>query len=55
MERKTKAICRACPVIAECRRHALDIDERHGVWGGLTTAERALYDERQRKRAATQN
>ncbi|HZI98782.1 MAG TPA: WhiB family transcriptional regulator [Actinomycetales bacterium] len=35
-----QAICAACPVIAECRRHALAVKEPYGVWGGLTEDER---------------
>ena len=43
---RAKAICRQCPVITDCRRHALDVGERHGIWGGLTTTERALPEHR---------
>jgi WhiB family transcriptional regulator, redox-sensing transcriptional regulator len=35
-----RAICSTCPVRAECVREALDRDEKHGVWGGTTNAER---------------
>jgi hypothetical protein len=35
-----RAVCRACPVQAECLSHALDKDERHGMWGGLSPVER---------------
>lgn len=35
-----KAICVECPVRGECLSHALDRDEREGVWGGLTPDER---------------
>ena len=39
-----KAICAACPVIAQCREHALAVREPYGVWGGLTEDEReAVY------------
>lgn len=47
-ESQAKAVCRGCPVIAECRTHAFAVGERHGVWGGLTTTERALHDRRRR-------
>ena len=40
-ERHAKAVCAGCPVIAECRRHALQVQEPYGAWGGLTVAERA--------------
>jgi WhiB family redox-sensing transcriptional regulator len=33
-------ICTRCTVKAECLEHALSKPEQHGVWGGLTEAER---------------
>jgi WhiB family redox-sensing transcriptional regulator len=39
-DRRAKAICNACPVIEQCRRHALAVHEPYGVWGGLTVSER---------------
>ena len=39
-EAKAKAICRECPVQPECLDYALGIREPHGIWGGLTEAER---------------
>jgi WhiB family redox-sensing transcriptional regulator len=41
-ELRAKAVCGTCPVIAQCRRYALAVQEPYGVWGGLTAAERAL-------------
>lgn len=53
-----RAVCRACPVSADCLAHALATKEPHGMWGGLTPLERSgrrwnrrvspwvLYDER---------
>ena len=35
-----KAVCRGCPVLQTCRRHALQVREPYGVWGGLTEHER---------------
>lgn len=35
------AICTTCPVIEQCREHALRSRETYGVWGGLTEDERA--------------
>ena len=35
-----KAVCRTCPVRAECAAHALAAREPYGVWGGFTEAER---------------
>ena len=39
-ETRAKAICAICDVRAECLDYALDIHEVHGIWGGLTEAER---------------
>lgn len=39
-EARAKAICEVCPVIEECRRHALESAEAYGVWGGLSETER---------------
>ncbi|MGN5236878.1 WhiB family transcriptional regulator [Rhodococcus sp. SJ-3] len=39
-ERDAKKICRTCPVIIECRDHALANDESHGIWGGMNYSER---------------
>ncbi len=35
-----KAVCARCPVLLQCRTHALEVREPYGVWGGLTEAER---------------
>ncbi|MEB3023458.1 WhiB family transcriptional regulator [Mycolicibacter sp. MYC098] len=35
-----KRICKSCPVKRECLQHALDHDERFGIWGGLSERER---------------
>jgi WhiB family transcriptional regulator, redox-sensing transcriptional regulator len=36
-----KQICRDCPVLQQCRDHALRTPEPHGIWGGMTARERA--------------
>lgn len=41
-ERRAKSVCAACPVQRRCLRQAIAVDERYGVWGGLTTDERRL-------------
>jgi WhiB family redox-sensing transcriptional regulator len=38
---KAKAICHACPAIAECLAHALRVQEPYGIWGGKSEDERA--------------
>jgi WhiB family transcriptional regulator, redox-sensing transcriptional regulator len=39
-EARAKNVCRGCPVLAQCRAHALAVHEPYGVWGGLTVDER---------------
>lgn len=39
-ERAAKALCATCPVMIQCREHALRVREPFGVWGGLTESER---------------
>jgi len=41
-ETKAKAICRRCPVLRECREHALSVREPYGIWGAMTAHERAV-------------
>jgi len=38
--REAKKICAGCPVTAACLQYALDMDERYGVYGGLSERER---------------
>jgi WhiB family redox-sensing transcriptional regulator len=40
-EHEAKTICRTCPVRDPCRDYATANAERHGIWGGLSFAERA--------------
>jgi WhiB family redox-sensing transcriptional regulator len=35
-----RAVCRGCPVASECLSYAIDTDQRFGIWGGLTPAQR---------------
>jgi WhiB family transcriptional regulator, redox-sensing transcriptional regulator len=39
-EAAAKSLCDRCPVVAQCLRHALDVREPYGVWGGLNATER---------------
>ena len=39
-EQRAKAVCQTCPVLHQCRAHALTVREPYGVWGGLTATER---------------
>ena len=46
-----QAVCATCPVIRQCREHALRVREPYGVWGGLTEddRERIYAEERSRR------
>ena len=37
---RAKQVCHGCPVLAQCRAHALTAEELYGVWGGLSEADR---------------
>lgn len=39
-EASALAICGICPVREDCLDHALETNERFGVWGGTTEKER---------------
>jgi WhiB family transcriptional regulator, redox-sensing transcriptional regulator len=39
-QREAAAMCRDCPVIAECLADALDNEVEFGVWGGMTERQR---------------
>ncbi len=44
-ERRAKSVCASCPVRYECLQHAIRVDERYGIWGGLNQDERRLLRE----------
>ncbi len=39
-ERRAKALCASCPVRETCLEQAIAVDERFGIWGGMTRRER---------------
>ena len=39
-ENRAKQVCRTCPVLQQCREHALSVHEPYGIWGGLSESER---------------
>lgn len=43
--------CRVCPVLVECLESALAKGEQWGVWGGLTTDERAAIRRNEARQA----
>jgi WhiB family redox-sensing transcriptional regulator len=45
-ERAAKAVCAACPVLAQCAAHALAVREPYGVWGGMSEDERRALKRR---------
>lgn len=47
---EAKSVCRRCPVLATCAAWALDTGQDHGVWGGMSEADR-----RRIKRRAARN
>lgn len=38
-----KELCKACPLLEECRNYAIEAKEQYGIWGGLTADERRTY------------
>ena len=36
-----KAVCTACPVADECLQFAIETNQPDGIWGGMTSKERA--------------
>ena len=46
---EAKAVCARCPVIVECRRHALAVEEPYGVWGGQDEHERRMLISHRRR------
>jgi len=45
-EARAKAICADCHVSRDCLEYAVRIREPHGIWGGMSEAERKLLLER---------
>ena len=39
-EARAKRICLSCPVLDECREHAIRTPETYGIWGATTPRER---------------
>ena len=39
-EARAKAMCARCPVMQQCRAHALAVQEPYGIWGGMSESER---------------
>ena len=41
-ENAAKRVCASCPVLRECRNHALQTPELFGIWGGLSETDREI-------------
>lgn len=39
-DESAQRVCLGCPVLAQCRAHALTVREPYGVWGALTEDDR---------------
>lgn len=39
---RARSVCHTCPVLVRCLDYAMNNDERFGMWGGLTDAERGI-------------
>ncbi|WP_020669857.1 WhiB family transcriptional regulator [Amycolatopsis nigrescens] len=52
-EARAKAICHGCPVLRQCREHALAVQEPYGIWGGLGEMERRDLFLQERRKART--
>jgi WhiB family redox-sensing transcriptional regulator len=50
---QARSVCAACPVRPDCLDHAIDTDERHGIWGGMTPDERRVEARQRAARPAT--
>ena len=48
-EAQARQICLPCPVLEQCRDHALAVGEPYGVWGGMTEADRRRHTKRLRR------
>lgn len=49
-----KAYCRRCPVRDDCLAHAIEHDERYGIWGGVSEHTRELLVARIRREQSRQ-
>lgn len=49
-EARAKSVCKMCPVLEPCLEFAMETNQKYGIWGGLTSKERASL-KRRRARA----
>lgn len=48
-ESRARRICADCPVLRQCRDHALVTGEPYGIWGGTTETDRRRHARRLRR------
>ncbi|GAF49017.1 putative WhiB family regulatory protein [Rhodococcus wratislaviensis NBRC 100605] len=48
-ESRARPICQHCPVLTQCREHALTTGEPYGIWGGMTEDDRRRHTNRARR------
>ena len=51
--KQAKKICRGCVVREECLTYALDHNEKHGIWGGMSERERRRINRQRALELAT--
>jgi WhiB family redox-sensing transcriptional regulator len=49
-ERQAKAVCRICPLVADCLEFAFDTGDQFGILGGTVPAERDAMRKRRAER-----
>ena len=49
---QAKEVCLGCPVLIQCRNHALTVREPYGVGGGMTEDEREVHYAKAKQAAA---
>ena len=52
-EARAKAMCARCPVLQQCRTHALAVQEPYGIWGGMSETERETTVRARNRRIAS--
>jgi WhiB family redox-sensing transcriptional regulator len=51
-EGAARALCRRCPVQQVCLDYSMQVEEGHGIWGGLNELERKRIMRRRRAESA---
>ncbi|MET9804664.1 WhiB family transcriptional regulator [Streptomyces sp. NPDC006368] len=51
---EARSVCRRCPVMERCGTWALENNQEHGVWGGLSEEERRQLKRRRARQARSQ-